>query len=127
MKRIGSIILSSMLILFTGCMKTQEAVVEEGINIDSSSHSITLSLDGKVEIFWVTDNQSNRTIEGQVSADGKNIRCKGPWFSAELSKESPRDIILTVDKNESGKDRQLTISAYSMGKRGSTDITQKAD
>jgi hypothetical protein len=110
----------------TGCRKGSTDIESENFAISSSAHTITLTLDSPVEACWITDEGLYTTTEGQVNAQTNSIDCKGDWYSATVDMKSPKEIILTVDANDTGEKRELTIIAYHMGKLGSMSISQKA-
>ena len=120
------LILAAVVAVVAGCNKNEKDIEKEDFSIGSSAHTITLTLDSPVEAYWITDGENETATEGILSEDGKSIDCTGDWFSAKVNLESPKEIVLTVNGNETGEKRQLTISAYHMGKSGSMVISQKS-
>lgn len=125
MKRVILILITSALAL-TGCMKGSSNLEKADFAIDAAAHSITFTLDFPVETFWVNENGTDNAYEGSLDEEGKTLTCDGGWYTSSVKLESPKEIILNVDENTTGEDRQLIISAYHMGKSGCTVITQTA-
>lgn len=119
------IILLTMAVAICGCGKSSATFEDPDYEIDSTGHNITFTLDYPVEAYWINDNGNGKAYEGTPGPEGKSLDCKGDWFSSSVSLDSPKEIVLTIGENTSGKDRQMTISAYHMGKKASMVITQK--
>lgn len=119
-------IISAAVAVATGCNKSVTELEREGFIIEKSAHTITLNIDSPVEAFWVSSSDSPETIEGTLSEDGKTIECSGEWYSAKVNINGKKEIVLSVDENSSGQERDLILSAYYMGKKGKMIITQKA-
>ena len=119
-------ILAAVSAVVTACNKSGVELEREGFIIEKTSHTITLNIDSPVETFWVSSSDNPETMEGTLSEDGKAIECTGDWYSAKVNIDGKKEIVLSVDENTSGQERDLVISAYYMGKSGRMVITQKA-
>lgn len=119
-------ILAAALAAATGCSKSGTELEREGFIIEKSAHTITINTDSPVEAFWAASSDKPETIEGIASEDGKSIECSGEWYSAKVNMDGNKEIVITVDENTTGKERDLILSAYYMGKSGRMVITQKA-
>lgn len=120
-------ILTVALAALTGCKKTGTDLDSADFTISSSAHSITLTIDSPVEVLWTTENgEDANVIEAVIGEDGKTFICEGDWFTSTVNPESPKEVTLSVETNDTGKSRQVSISVYHMGKAATTVITQKA-
>lgn len=120
-------ILTVALAALTGCKKTGTDLDSADFTISSSAHSITLTIDSPVEVLWTTENgEDANVIEAVIGEDGKTLICEGDWFTSTVNPESPKEVTLSVETNDTGKSRQVSISVYHMGKAATTVITQKA-
>ena len=111
----------------TGCSKSVAELERNGFIIEKSAHTITINIDSLVEAFWASSSDQPETIEGSISEDGKAIECSGDWYSAKVYINGKKEIVISVDENASGEERDLILSAYHMGKSGRIVITQKAE
>ena len=125
MKRIF-IILTAAIAVATGCNKSGTELERDGFIIEKSAHTITINTDNPVEAFWASSSDKPETVEGILSEDGKTIECSGEWYSAKINIKGKKEIVITVDENTTGSERDLILSAYYMGKSGRMVITQKA-
>lgn len=119
-------ILTAIIAVATGCNKSGIEVERDGFIIEKTAHTITLNIDSPIEAFWVSSSDDPETMEGTLSQDGKTIVCSGDWYSAKVNIDSKKEIVISVDENTSGNERDLILSAYHMGKSGRMVITQKA-
>lgn len=119
-------ILAAALAVATGCSKNGSELGKDGFIIEKSAHTITINTDSPVEAFWASSSDKPETIEGTLSEDGKAIECSGEWYSAKVNIEGKKEIVITVDENTTGNERDLILSAYYMGKSGRMVITQKS-
>lgn len=124
-KTIG--ILAAALAVVTGCNKSGTDLEKEGFIIEQTAHTITINIDNPVEAFWVSSSDKPETIEGSLSEDGKTIECAGEWYSAQVNVDGKNEILISVDENTTGKERDLIISVYHKGKSGRMVITQEAN
>lgn len=125
------LILIAALAAVTGCKKNGGETGSEDFAIDASAHTITLTVDTPVEALWITedgaDGNEGKVTEAVLSEDGTTLNCSGDWFVSTVNMKAPKEVTLTVDENATGKNRQLTISVYHMGKSASTLIVQKTE
>lgn len=119
-------ILAAAVAVITGCNKGGTELEREGFIIEKTAHTITLNIDSPVEALWVSSSDNPETVEGTLSEDGKAIECSGGWFSAKVNIEGNKEIVISVEENASGEERDLILSAYHKGKSGRMVITQKA-
>jgi hypothetical protein len=119
-------ILAAAIALATGCNKSGTELERDGFIIEKSAHTITINIDSPVETFWTSSSDKPETIEGTISQDGKSIECSGEWYSAKVNTKGKKEIIISVEENTTGEERDLILSAYYMGKSGRMVITQKA-
>jgi hypothetical protein len=119
-------IIAAALAVFTGCNKSSTELEKEGFIIEKTAHTITLNLDNPVEAFWASSSDHPETTEGTISEDGKTIECSGDWYTAKVNTGGKNEIVITVDENTTGNERDLILSAYYRGKSGRMVITQKA-
>lgn len=119
-------ILAAAIALVTGCNKSGTELERDGFIIEKSAHTITMNIDSPVETFWTSSSDKPETIEGTISQDGKSIECSGEWYSAKVNIKGKKEIIISVEENTTGEERDLILSAYYMGKSGRMVITQKA-
>lgn len=119
-------ILAAAIALATGCNKSGTELERDGFIIEKSAHTITINIDSPVETFWTSSSDKPETIEGTISQDGKSIECSGEWYSAKVNIKGKKEIIISVEENTTGEERDLILSAYYMGKSGRMVITQKA-
>ena len=120
------LILAAALAVATGCSKSAAELEKDGFIIEKAAHTITINIDNPVEAFWAASSDQPETIEGNVTEDGKAIECSGDWYSAKVYTNGKKEIVISVDENTSGEERDLILSAYYMGKSGRIVITQKA-
>jgi hypothetical protein len=123
-KTIG--ILAAVLAVVTSCNKSSQDLEKEGFIIEQTAHTITINIDNPVEALWTSSSDKPETVEGTLSEDGKTIECSGDWYSAKVNAEGEKEIVISVDENTTGKERDLIISVYHKGKSGRMVITQKA-
>lgn len=119
-------IIAAALAVFTGCNKSATELEKDGFIIEKTAHTITINIDNPVEAFWASSSDKPETLEGTLSEDGKTIECSGDWYSAKVSTDGKNEIVISVDENTTGKERDLILSAYHKGKSGRMVITQKA-
>jgi hypothetical protein len=125
MKKTFMILVAALAVL-TGCNKSGTELERDGFIIEKTAHTITINIDSPVETFWVSSSDNPETTEGTVSQDGKSIECSGDWYTAKVNTDGKKEIIISVDENTTGAERDLILSAYYMGKSGRMVITQKA-
>ena len=119
-------ILVAALAALTGCNKSGTELEKDGFIIEKTAHTITINIDSPVETFWVSSSDNPETTEGTISEDGKSIECSRESNSAKVNTAGKKEIIISVDENTTGAERDLILSAYYMGKSGRMVITQKA-
>ena len=121
--------LTLLLCIFTVCacdININEInLIPDNLELDSGAQTVAVTADHDIVTIGCDIADTDSESHGESYVDGVFIRT-GDWFRIEFTYEHPREIIVKVDENDSGKDRKVSI--YATRRAGSADciITQKS-
>ena len=96
------------------------------IEVDYQAQEIILKTDENIGSA-IYDLAHSDTELGEEFVIGNITHCKGGWFTIMLDRSKPRQVTISVEENQIGKDRKITLYVKNgYGGDDSATIVQKA-
>lgn len=80
------------------------------IEVDSSAQNIVVNADNKIIIVGISHSESD-LLDG-FDVDHSNWKtCSGGWFTATIDEQNDRRLLISIDENDTDKDRTFKLYA----------------